>query len=271
MAEAGRSDIGIRPRTVPELLDEGLRLYMSRFAPMFLIALVGGLVGWLPVLAGHPAPATALGHLPPVVQHLVGLRGNRQVPGWGALVGAMASLLAQAALIRFASDSVVRSDAGLPTGGEVLRRALRRAWPLLVVGLTMTVVAIIGAPFLLIPTVWLVTWWSVAPVVTVVEERRAMASLGRSRGLVGGFFWHTFGATFLGNIAQIVVGLALSSAGLLLSGIPGGAGPEVSGLWSTAARALIAPFMPCVLTLLYYDLRARKEGLDLLNGETREA
>ncbi len=102
----------------------------------------------------------------------------------------------------------------------------------------------------------------------MLERRSAFASLGRSWRLTSGWFWRI---VLLGLTTSVIVGLliglptALVRLLLALSGWNWGAGMLLSGA-ATAAQvleALALPFQVAVFTVLFYDMRVRKEGYDL--------
>ena len=80
-------------------------------------------------------------------------------------------------------------------------------------------------------------------------------------------WWRTFGIIFIAGVAYSILTLALLALfNVVAAIIPGLSTDFRSGLATAATTlvdALIAPIFPVVLTLLYFDLRVRKEGLDL--------
>ncbi len=245
---------------MPELLDQGLRLYLDHFGALFVIPLLTGLIGWVLVFTGHRVPVALPPQAPALFRALTG-GGRFAPPIWGSLVSAAVTLLGWATLLFLAG----RAAAGmaLPPLPQAAAAGLRRLWPLLVTSLVVGLVGAVGVVLLIVPGVFLLTRWTVAPVLAVVEERRASAALGRSYALVRGLFWHTLGASLLGSLVSAVALLALTVVGLFLAPLHGALGLELRALWQVGASALIGPYVPCVLVLLAADLRTRKEGSDL--------
>jgi len=134
---------------------------------------------------------------------------------------------------------------------------------------TLDTVQLLGRGLLIIMlTVLLSARFLVAPQVVMLERRSAFASLGRSWRLTSGWFWRI---VLLGLTTSVIVGLliglptALVRLLLALSGWNWGAGMLLSGA-ATAAQvleALALPFQVAVFTVLFYDMRVRKEGYDL--------
>ena len=90
----------------------------------------------------------------------------------------------------------------------------------------------------------------------VVEGRRGTEAMRRSWTLVGGHWWH---AAFTLLVAALITGVvnAVITA-------PFGAGAWfVQGIAAALATIVTLPYGALVGVLLYLDLRARKEALDL--------
>lgn len=118
--------------------------------------------------------------------------------------------------------------------------------------------------------------FALAPAITVLEKQGVLASLRRSRSLVKGGWWRTFGILLLVNVlAQILAGI-LSVPFMVLSlgvawamGGSDGFNPyEIVPLIVTAIGTIIAsavtwPFVAVSSALIYVDRRIRREGLDL--------
>lgn len=138
------------------------------------------------------------------------------------------------------------------------------------VGAFLLIMALVfGLLFLmLLPLAFLTTRWFVAPVVILTERCGPMAALRRSWHLTAGSFWRLFGLLILIFILNSVVlslpltliqffAVILLTTQLLgaVNGVLTGLGYLISILWY--------PFLALTLVLVYYDLRVRKENLDL--------
>jgi len=139
-----------------------------------------------------------------------------------------------------------------------------------------TVVAfVLGVPAGLAAMVYLYVAFALAPAAVVLERARAVASLRRSRALVTGAWWRTFGILLLVNIiAQVLAGILsvpFSLLGLLVTflGGDGDLNPYaflpllVSSIGTILASAITWPFTAVSTALLYVDRRIRREALDL--------
>ena len=97
----------------------------------------------------------------------------------------------------------------------------------------------------------------------VIEGRRWPQALTRSWSLVHGHWGQVVATLFLawlatGLVGALLAGLTAGPSGLLL-----GDGWLVRTLLQTALMSLVLPYVLAVWVLLYLDLRARKEYLDL--------
>ena len=117
----------------------------------------------------------------------------------------------------------------------------------------------------IVPGVYLLVTFAVVIPVLMTEDQRGFKALGRSRALVGGYWWRTLGVLALGGILTAIISGALN--GLLLAFISRGASPTTwiisNAATTTISRLITTPFTAAFVTILYFDLRVRKEGFDL--------
>jgi hypothetical protein len=105
--------------------------------------------------------------------------------------------------------------------------------------------------------------WFVSPVVATIERHGPIASLRRSWQLSGGFRWRIVGLFILLVVLFIVLlFLTVFVIGLLAAANPN-AGAIAAVVAIFAAIPLWMPLFFGTMTVLYYDLRVRKEGFDL--------
>jgi hypothetical protein len=109
------------------------------------------------------------------------------------------------------------------------------------------------------------------PQAVVLDDVGAVSALRRSFTLTSGFWWRTFGIYILIIImVSIILGLLSQGIKLVQTGLM--AIPEMTEVVSIAIGSLVAALMSIAInpittiatTLLYYDLRVRKEGFDML-------
>ncbi len=193
------------------------------------------------------------------------------------LIGAVAAGVALLAMVRRLTAAYVGDEP--PTWGEAITFGFGRFLPLLwiivllaamlfVVAFVFSVLAFALGPVAFIVFVGLGLWigvsWAVVLPALVVEDERGVAALRRSFTLVRGRWWATFGALLVAfiilfavqfGVAALVVGaLEINSEVVVLALVT---------LISILLNFLVFPFWAGVQTVIYYDLRVRKEGLDL--------
>lgn len=105
--------------------------------------------------------------------------------------------------------------------------------------------------------------WFVAPVVATIERHGPISSLRRSWQLSAGFRWRIVGLFIL----LVVLFLVLLFLTIFVVGLIAAANQSAGAIAAVVALfAAIPLWMPLffgTMTVLYYDLRVRKEGLDL--------
>lgn len=168
--------------------------------------------------------------------------------------------------IYFGAIIVVLIFAGLIAGLS----ALTEGSGFVAVGAVLLMVALVfGLIFvMLLPIAFLTTRWFVAPVVILTERCGPVSALRRSWRLTEGSFWRLFGLLILMAVLNsVVLSLPLSliqffAVILLTSQMLGAVNGVLTGL-SYLVSILWYPFLALTLVLVYYDLRVRKENLDL--------
>lgn len=134
-------------------------------------------------------------------------------------------------------------------------------------GFVLVTVGIIAA---LVIFVLMQIRWIFAPSILVLEDQGVIASLKRSNTLVKGSFWRIFGIYLL---TSLVLSLIIGTAGGMILGLIGMAsGTGFMDSWTYSAlyaviqgliSTLSVSVLSAVITLLYVDVRMRKEALDL--------
>jgi hypothetical protein len=162
------------------------------------------------------------------------------------------------------------------TIGAAYHRTLQHARPLLVASLIFLVVNLVLGVFTVIPCLgWLIgplllviidTYWTFPWQAIVAENLGGVAGLRRSWQLIRGSFWHISVITF---VLLMLVGAIASTPALAFTAAFAFISPSllVTVLVNVLVRSILGLLtMPCYfvgMTLLYYDLRVRKEGYDL--------
>jgi hypothetical protein len=118
-----------------------------------------------------------------------------------------------------------------------------------------------------IPGIYLWTTFAVAVPALLSEGVRGSNALGRSRALVKGFWWRVFGVVVLGYLLSSILGGAIEGAVVGLSTVQSGqasvVGVVVNIVAGTVSSVVTTPFAAAFVTVLYFDLRVRKEAFDL--------
>jgi hypothetical protein len=203
--------------------------------------------------------------------------------GEAALLGltVISGALVTAAAVRAVSDIYLDRPASV---GSSLRYALRRLPAVIgleiiiwtgvigaVFGLFVPALAIVGRVWglvlLIIPAVIIYVLWSMAMPALLLERHGPARALGRSSKLVQSRWWATFAvqvvAVLMTTGISIIIGLVLRA----VASAPAYPSVLFAVIVTTATGAVSAivtkPFSAAVTTVLYYDLRVRREGFDL--------
>ena len=133
---------------------------------------------------------------------------------------------------------------------------------------------VLGIPAFVVVAAYLYTAFALAPPAIVLERQGVVASLRRSRSLVRGAWWRTFGILLLVNlIAQVlagILGVPFTVLTLLVAWVTGDGLNVyailpllVTALGTIVASAVTWPFTAVSTALIYVDRRMRREALDL--------
>ena len=115
----------------------------------------------------------------------------------------------------------------------------------------------LGLLLLIVPGVFLFFRWSFVPQAVVLENAPGPAALAASGRVVDGYWWRTCGIVILANLAATVPNLVVIYPFAAI------ARSADRAIWSLAgqiaAETVTTPFVALVSTLLYFDLRARRD------------
>jgi hypothetical protein len=174
------------------------------------------------------------------------------------LIQMAVNILVSAALIVAVSDICLDLKPNL-------RRAYRRGFAngrLLSTYFIVLLVWVLGLALLVIPGLVFLIWYMFALSATVLEQTSGRAALRRSRELGRGFYWRNAGIiTVLGLLLAVVLFVTVALLGLFEYFTLGGGYPVLEKTLSEALSIVIFGPLACIPgILLYYDMRARKEG-----------
>jgi hypothetical protein len=177
--------------------------------------------------------------------------------GAAGLVAGLAGLLMYLVLTGAITRAVAAEVAGEdPSVEQSYRFGFHRLGSVLLVSILVGLATIAGLILFIIPGIWIGVRLAVSVEALVVEGRRGTQAMGRSWALVGGHWWHAFGAL-------VVAGLLTGLVNALITAPFGGTGWFVQAVAAAVATVVTLPYGVLVGVLLYLDLRARKENLTL--------
>ncbi len=277
----------LSPRGIGRIIDDAFELYRANFATIALAAaIVLFPVGLIAGLAQVFYTRGLFAVLPALFDGSMAFDEMSKVQLWASLSNLVAPLYVAAQI--YIASSVLAAAPGMLAGRrystrEFLRGGLSRWGWLLLIAMLLSLATSIGFAFLIIPGVIVWARLLVARVVCVVEGAPLDVAFKRSWALTSGRVWRTI----LFGIGLAVLTLALESAvnspaviRQIFSSItdPEALFSELSvgwkvleGVLSATAVSLVYPFSELALFFYYLDLRARHEGMDLVQRAGRLA
>lgn len=237
----------LRPLSLGEVLDVSFGLYRSKFAPLLTIAAVTQLVPSL---------------LSIYITSAGGWLTNIPLYLGSTVLAVILSALGVAASTFVVSDAYLGRET---PAGVALSRAAALLGRLIVLSILTSLLIGIGVVLLIIPGLVLAGGLMLSTAVTVLESPPSVtAAMGRSWALSKGFR-----GKILLTLLVVFLLLAVPSAviGALWALVGGAVGAGVASVPMVVLQSLLSilvyPFVYVVLTVLYYDIRVRKEGFDL--------
>lgn len=294
------AELSMRPLSVGEILDRSFGLLRTRFGALFLVGLACFIVPVLLMvtsLAGFAQMTQLTPGAPPGSPQMELVLRMFARFAWVGLVAFAAYVVARGAWVHIVSEGILGRT---PGAGTALRRGLGIALPMAGLGLlegaiffgiylalaipmaltfpmmarggsagaaVMVGVVVIGGLALFI---WVFTGFYVAAAALVLDvPTRVFGALEHSwslcRGRRGAIILIVFVLAVFGLIVQLAVTFGFGAVGSTV-----GAGPHAMGpiaLLTFGITALLQVVLiilgNVIQTVMYYDLRVRKEGLDL--------
>jgi hypothetical protein len=260
-----------------ELLDETFKLYRRHFTVIAGVALVIILPNLILSLISGSYRANPISYLLSVGQNinnpdeLTRIQARQQEYTSSPLY--LLSFPIAALLVPFSVGAMYRAATSLAAGnletiGSVLLGTLRRyfaVWGIVILAALVFLGAIAIVTF---PVVfWVLIRWSVALPALFAEGIGPVKALGRSWNLVRDNWWRTVGILIIVTIMASLIQTALAFLfGGVAAVVPGLSDDLRAGVVTTVTAlvdALVGAITPIAITMLYLDLRVRKEGLDL--------
>ena len=255
----------LRPLEIGDVLDETFRMYRRHFVLLAGISVIfsiplAALAGYgIFALFDYTATATTSGN----PNDLTGLYSSMGAFAFGVLI----NLAVLPFLYGGVAYAVCQSALGnVVTIWGALRGAFRRY---LQVGAYYILIGLMFIVFCLFPLwVWILVGWVAVLPAMFVENLGLFAAMGRSWRLVQGRWWRPFFILLLIFVLNYVVSAALGAflylgqvlLTLVLSPYLAFALYEGGVIM---VSALINPILLIAIVLIYFDLRVRKEALDL--------
>jgi len=255
----------LRPLEVGDLLDETFRIYRRHFLLFAGISVIlaipaAGLQGYsFFTLFSNFLQSTTTGP----TFNFNNLLPSLVVIAIGYVINVLLSPYSYGAVIYAACESAL----GHPvTVWDALRGVTRRYFSIL--GYVL-LVALMGVLFCLLPLwIWIwVGWVAVLPVM-FVENVGLGTAMGRSWQLVQGRWWRTFLILLLVVLVWYFARIALEAFIALANALIGVVVSAYVVLAITQGAAIIVaalvnPVLQIAIVLIYFDLRVRREALDL--------
>lgn len=240
------SDLVLRPRSATELVDAAFQVY--RRAPVqFMVAVAAVYVPWLVIrlvfdlniTPGSPAAIAAIDFNQIVLM---------------AVVAVVIFVLAGGVTTMIARDVYLDRPPDVVTAfGHVFRRFV----PLVVVTLIVVVFGVIGLMLFAFPAFYVLARFFAVRQVVLLEDAGVGRAMRRTSELSVGTKWHILATLFFVAVLTFAIDIGVS---LLIGRIPS---QVFVNLVSTAVAVVIGPLFGIAETVLYYDLRIRKEGFDV--------
>ena len=176
---------------------------------------------------------------------------------YGAIVVFLSSIATAAGTIAI-SERFLERDV---TIGQAYLRVIDVLFPLLGSLLLASIAIAAGFVLCFIPGVVAYVWFCLTPAVVMIEGEGGVGALKRSYVTIKGYWNKAFFVVVLLAIIQLIVAMLIFS-------LPTQLGASVSinvffKFLSICLPLLIEPFKIATTTILYYDLRIRKEGYTL--------
>ena len=233
----------IPPRDLGQLIDATFKVYRKAVIPFFAIALIPQIPNMLSLAFGGTVEDASL------TETIL------------ALVSLLIGIVAGAASIFCLGQVLAGRNVDVM---DCYGRALSVLLPLLATTIIVSL-ALIGSAILMLVLIgiplffYVLVIWFFAVQAVVIENKSTFDALRRSHELVKGNWWRVFGI----GVVFVLLGIALLIPAIVASVIVGFINAVLSNVVLGVAVALVMPVLYIGSTLLYIDLRVRKEDYGL--------
>jgi hypothetical protein len=177
------------------------------------------------------------------------------------LLYGIAMSLSDGAIIYAVSETLLGHPASV---SRALGRMLARGVPLVVSGIVRNLAAGIAMIALVVPGIYVWCRYAAVPAVAVLEDRGTNASVDRAWRLGEDRVWPNFLALFLGFLIYLALAFVLGFGVQLLGAVmPLFTRPSIVMVVQRLPGVFFYPIISVITTLIYYDVRVRKEAFDL--------
>ncbi len=265
----------MRPLRVGETIDVAIKLYRANFGTLvrivFLISAPAQvLLGLVQASSRSTFDTSSFGSFDSFETQPSAI-GTEVDTGeiWAAVAGFGVVLIISLITSELASAASFRSIGAAYLGEEQtwsasLRYAGKRWRSIVWLAIAKNFVIVCGFVACIAPGVHFYAAYAVTTPTLMLEGVRGRKALGRSRALVKGRWWPVAGVVLLGTILTQIIGGAIGglASGFFLTGnqLASDIASVVGGI---VGATLTVPILAAVVTVLYIDLRVRKEGFDL--------
>jgi hypothetical protein len=250
----------LRPLTVGELLDRTFTYYRRRFVLFVGIAAIPSLITLLYQLSRLIGPLAGGGVLLSFFLGLISI-----------LVSVIAAALVHGATVIAVSQLQLDQDVDI---AQAFTEIKPRVGQLFLLGLNGGIRVILGFLLFIVPGVILALSYSIAVPVAVLEDLHPSDALSRSAELTKGSRGRILLIYCLFFVLSLIGGLIwplLAGAIAATLSIPMRSGPTQLAAWAQVVvlfggfvtQSVLGPISTIALTLVYYDVRVRKEAFDL--------
>ncbi len=228
--------VTVRARTGVELIDASFQFYRENFS----LLLTTTLTAFAPIALFEYMSARDPGD--------VTVSLSTQLVTW------FFAALAQAATIEIVATRYMGEDI---TPADALRAVWKRIGTVLAVTVVYGLVVGLGVILLVIPGIYVATKYFAAMAAAMVEGHRVGRAMERSGELTVGSKLRILGIFFVLLLVYIVLAAGVAVA------VEAVATPPVAALAVRLLMGVTNPLGFILVTLLYFDLRIRREGLDI--------
>jgi hypothetical protein len=171
-----------------------------------------------------------------------------------SFVASILQTIAEAAVLRAAYADISGQAFDI---SAAVRQAFGRSRSLMGIVVVKGIGIGLGLVLLIVPGLMLFSMWYVAEVACMVEDIDAMPSLKRSTILTRDNRWKILGIGLVTVIVLVAIQLFIGQLALQIGG------PVVSAFFAYGFQVIYLPFTATLSAVIYYDLRAAKEGLGI--------